>query len=165
MKHGLLLIVMIVAGCAVGVAEWRRYDDEGRLVERLYARQPGSAVESATVSAGAEDGTRGASSGRRQVVDQVGLAQVRHQAWAGYALVLIGLGSLVARAWFPVAPLSVSVIAIGLGAFFIMAPPVTPLMFYGGLGVLGAGAFLAFGDNWVKVKAAVPGVPGDKRKR
>ena len=97
-----------------------------------------------------------ASTGNQTVESQTAGAQTRSLTWAGIALLTLGVGGLVARAWFPVLPISACLAAMGLGLALLMLPNLlhNPLFLLLGLGGLGLLILVGWYDNTHKLTGA-----------
>lgn len=147
-----IVVLAMCQGCsAPGYARYH-YRDADR-VETITVRQPSDAIETATIRR-THEGGMDASTGRSQRVDHVGVAQVRYRVWIGAGVMLIGIATLIVRAWLPGVPMSASLLAIGSGLAIAMLPPMPPLLTYGALGLVGLLYAIGGWDNLLKLRGS-----------
>jgi len=143
---------------------------------QIEVRQPGEAVAPAQLRVGAPQlsptstGATGpasanppmsawfieASTGNQTVESQTAGEQTRSLTWAGIALLTLGVAGLVARAWFPVLPISACLAAMGLGLALLVLPNLlhNTLFLCLGLGGLGLLILVGWYDNTHKLTGA-----------
>jgi hypothetical protein len=129
---------------------------------QLRVGAPGSSTTPRTASRQANPGTvpgawfLEASTGNQTVESQTAGQQTRSLTWAGIALLTLGVAGLVARAWFPVLPISACVAAMGLGLALLMLPSLlhNTLFLLLGLGGLAALILVGWYDNQQKLTGA-----------
>lgn len=81
--------------------------------------QPTGAITPATAFAGQNGSSSSSGNAQKQTA---ALAAGKEMPWVGLALMGLGLGGLVLRAWMPVVPMSASIVAMALGALAWMVP-------------------------------------------
>jgi hypothetical protein len=121
-------------------------------------KTPPRAIEPAEVNLGTDQPS--ASSGAAQEVDTAGIRRVEILTWSGIALCVIGGACMIARIWFPILPMSASLVAIGLGVTMILLPDIfdqVPYLLWGAIGLLAVLFIWGPFDNWRKLNAPPPG--------
>jgi hypothetical protein len=108
-----------------------------------------------------------ASTGSQQTHDFAAEAQSRSLTWVGIALILAGIGSVVARAWFPIIPLQASLLSIVAGVAFLMLPNLldNPLFMWGSLATLVALGAVGLMDNRHKLRSRATPLPASASSR
>jgi hypothetical protein len=164
------LLLLGLTGCGLsGLIRYRAADGS-----QIEVRQPGGAVAPAQLRVGApirpqnpnseqsprspaaEALTLEASTGNQTVESQTAGEQTRSLTWAGIALLALGVAGLVARAWFPVLPISACLAAMGLGLALLVLPNLlhNTLFLCLGLGGLGLLILVGWYDNTHKLTGA-----------
>lgn len=114
------LAVLALAGCnSPGRIVTHRSLADGT-VERVEVRQPSKPIAPAIL----RDGSLQASTGQQDAPDQA-LAQLSWMPWVGTALIVVGVLSIVGRAWLPflaVLPLGASWALIAAGGGLLVMP-------------------------------------------
>ena len=115
---GLFIAAMFVGCCdPVGRITYDKNPD-GRIAWSIQS--PPDSELPATLDL-SEDGVASAGPGRKK---DLAIEQLGSLTWIGGLTMLVGGLSIIARLWFPIIPISASVVLIGLGAVICFIPKV-----------------------------------------
>jgi hypothetical protein len=153
------LCIAMVACQQVGRIAYR-YNPDGKLLS-LDVVQPPLADSPASVIPTTQPGNLGASTGATSPAAQsiqgataVATAQVHGRMIAGIVLLVLGVGALVARAWFPLIPVAASMAAMGAGVLVLMVPTLDQWAVVGIVAVAALVVLIGFLHNSTTAKAA-----------
>lgn len=101
------------------------------------------------------DGAVEGSTGSTHGVDQA-LEQLSFMPWVGVGLIVFGGLSIVARAWFPIIPISASIVCVAGGAALVWMPVfIDRITGWGLVALIVGGVVVFYGpaliDNWRKL--------------
>ena len=152
MKLAIVLLLCLFAGCAqTGGIFFNPFTGEWTV------RNPANAEGGANLTVSADGAVSASVSGER--AENTVAKALWFLPWLGAALMILGLATLVLRAWLPTMPLTASLAAMGLGAAFTFLPTIIQEAWWlvaGGLVALVVMYGVAWFDNRKKLSTPTP---------